>query len=186
MPGTITCARSSVFHNEWRRPGIDLVAIHAPEFFACPLVEGDDKRLAALLIPDDDKAVAMQRRRASLTELIAHALVAEILLPKSFAIHVEGVQALGFEERKECSPSVTTELEAHVPLSVCDPSCGASSRTVRSHTTFAVAAIDGHDHESMRNAGLNAASRRMLRVSADADGHCGHEIDAIAPDHGRA
>src|SRR3954462_5870461 len=37
------------------------------------------------------------------------------------------------------SPLVIGELEAHVPFSGCDVSCGASSRAERSHTTLPVA-----------------------------------------------
>jgi hypothetical protein len=37
-----------------------------------------------------------------------------------------------------CSPSVIAELEAQVPLSWCDASCGGSSRAVRSQASLPV------------------------------------------------
>src|ERR1700687_1183105 len=37
-----------------------------------------------------------------------------------------------------CPPSVTAELDAHVPLSACDASCGVASRATRSQTVFPV------------------------------------------------
>jgi len=39
----------------------------------------------------------MQCRCASFTELIPHALIAEIFLPDGFAIHVESIKTLRFE-----------------------------------------------------------------------------------------
>ena len=154
-----------VFDNQWRRPRIDLVAIDAPEFFARPLIECDDKRLAALLVPNDDKTVAIQRRRASLAELIAHPLVAEVFVPEKFAIHREGVQPLGFEERKEMlavgdcgagSPGPVVDMRAFVRHFLANRAFPGD---------LAVLAVDGHHDKSMSNARLNDPSRGSADAS---------------------
>src|SRR6185369_2229879 len=79
------------------RPGVDLVAVHAPQLAASRGIERHDERLPAFLIPDDDEAVAVEDGRAALAELIAHPLVAEILVPQQRAVHVVDVHALRLE-----------------------------------------------------------------------------------------
>ena len=91
---------AAVLDDERSRPRIDLVACRAPAFLACALVEPDDER-PALVIPDDNEHVAVERRRAAFAELHPHRLVAEILLPDRRALHVEGVDAARLEGRDD-------------------------------------------------------------------------------------
>jgi hypothetical protein len=51
---------------------------------------------------------------------------------------------------------------------------------------FSIATADGEDNKSVRDPWLNAASRQMLCVSADADRYCSHEVDPITPHHRRS
>ena len=90
--------RFLVNDDERRRPGIDFIAGSAPAFLSGALVEGDDERLA-LVIPDDDDGVAVESGGAALAKLVAHRLVAEVLLPDRRSLHVEGVDAARLERR---------------------------------------------------------------------------------------
>ncbi len=89
-----------VLDDERRGPGVDLVALHAPDLVAGRLVERDDERLA-LVVPDDDEVRPWSDRRRALAELVAHLLVAEILLPHQLAVHVVGVEPLRLERRDD-------------------------------------------------------------------------------------
>ena len=64
------------------------------------LVERDDER-PALVIPDARRGIAVQHRRRALAELVAHLLVAEVLLPDELAVHVVGVEPLRLERRDD-------------------------------------------------------------------------------------
>ena len=86
-----------------RGPRVDLVAAHAPELLAGVLVERRDVR-ALRVIPHDDQPIAIEHRRASLAELVAHRLVAEIFLPDELAVHVVGVDAARLERRDHVLP----------------------------------------------------------------------------------
>ena len=77
-------------------PRIDLRPVHAPDFLTGQFVERHDERLS-LMVPHDDQAIPIQRRSASLSELVAHSLVAEIFLPNRLAVHVVGIHAARLE-----------------------------------------------------------------------------------------
>ena len=100
MPGTITCARPSRSSTS----GVAQVSISSrrlpPDLLAGLRVEHDDER-SRRVIPHDDQAIAVQRWRAALAELLAHPLVAEIVLPQRRAVHVVGVEAARFERRDQ-------------------------------------------------------------------------------------
>src|SRR5688500_20290532 len=49
------------------------------------------------MIPDDHESVAVEHRRTALAKLVAHRLVAEILLPHELAVHVVRVKAARLE-----------------------------------------------------------------------------------------
>ena len=98
MPGHDHLRPAFVLDDERRRPGVDLVARHAPQLVAGALVERDDERRARhVVVPDDDERVAVERRRRALAELVAHLLVAEVLLPDQRAVHVVAVEAARLE-----------------------------------------------------------------------------------------
>jgi hypothetical protein len=71
--------------------------IDAPQLLARGLVERDHVRRLIEMIPDDDERVAVEDRRRSFAELVAHLLVAEVGLPDQLAVHVVGVEAARFE-----------------------------------------------------------------------------------------
>ena len=60
-----------------------------------------------------------------------------------------------------CSPSVTAELDAKVPLSLCEASCGSASRAVCSQTT-----LPSSDRSPSRRSGARRerAARRAARA----------------------
>ena len=88
--------------DERRRPGIDFVAGDAPQFLAVALVDRrHEGSVTVEVVPDDDQRVAVQRRGGPFAELVAHTLVAEVLLPEQLAVHVVGVQPERLEIREE-------------------------------------------------------------------------------------
>ena len=186
MAGTIACGAAVHLEDERRRPRVDLVARHAPQLLAVALVERRRRTTVAVqVVPDDDERVAVQRRRRALAELVAHALVAEVLLPEQLAVHVVGVEAerlevgedvLAVGDRRARRPRAVVDVRRFVRLLLArDPLPDGLSRL----------AIDRHDDEAMHAARLQAAARRVLRVAGDADGNRGRHEEAIAPDDRR-
>jgi len=86
-----------VLDHERRRPGRYLVPVATPDLLPGVLVEGDHEGVV-LVIPDDEHAVAVQRRRTPLAETEPGPHVAEVAAPKLVAIEIERVEALRTEE----------------------------------------------------------------------------------------
>ncbi len=174
-----------VLDDQRRRPGVDLLARLPPQLLAVALVERGNERLAVEVIPDDDDGVAVQRRRGALAELVAHALVAEILLPQERAVHVEGIEAEGFEVGVQ--PLAVGERRTRRPRAVVG--VGSLVRFGFSHDALphglAGLPIERHDDEPVHAPLRLRPARRVLRVAGDADWHGGGHVDAVAPDDRR-
>ena len=84
-----------------------------------------------------------------------------------------------------CSPSVSAELDAHVPLSLCEASCGSASRAVCSQTTLPVLPVERQQREAVHTANGQAAARRVRIAGVLRHRHGGQHVDAIAPDNRR-
>ncbi len=173
---------AAAFDDERRGPGVDLVAFLAPELLAGALVERDDERLP-LMVPHHDEAVAVQRGRAPLAELVAHPLVAKVLLPDRPAVHVEGVQPLGLERRDYVlavghrgtrRPRAVLGVRCLVRrLFACDALPEGPAR----------APID-REHDELVRHRLRAA-RGVRRVWRDTHRHGGQQEEAVTPDDRR-
>ena len=78
-----------------------------------------DERLAVQVVPHDHQRVAVQHRRGPFAELVAHPLVAEVLLPQQLPVHVVrveaerlevGVQALAVGDGRARRPRAVVEV----------------------------------------------------------------------------
>src|SRR5713101_6690790 len=123
------------------------------------------------MIPDDDEAVLVEDGGAALAELIAHLLVAEILLPDWLAVHVVHEHALRLEPRVHALPIGDRRARRICAVVLMARfmrqlfACGPFPRDL------AGAAIDGEDDESMAVARLDAAPRRMRGRTGEPNRH---------------
>ena len=106
QPLTMTCAPPLARRDGRRAPRRHVAARRAPQLLAGRQIERRDKR-ALLHVGLDDHAVAVDDRRAGEPPLrVGHheeagVEQAEVLLPDRLALHVEGVQPFGAEERHD-------------------------------------------------------------------------------------
>ncbi len=83
---------AAVGDDERGAPPGGLVAGLTPEFATTPLVESHDE-VVTLMVPEHDHGVAVEGRRTALAEAVAGAHVAQVLLPKKFALQVIPIEA---------------------------------------------------------------------------------------------
>ena len=162
MPLTMTCARPSCS----TMSGVAHVSISSRlarhSSWPVALVERDDERRARHeVIPDDDEVVAVERRRGSLAELVAHPLVAEVLLPDERPVHVVGVEAERVERRDDVL--AVGDRRARRPRAVVRMRRFVRHRLVRGPfpDRLAGAPVDRHHDEAVRRARRDRAARRV-------------------------
>src|SRR5437870_2465148 len=144
-------------------------------------VEHRDERLA-LMIPDEHDAIAMQRGRRSLTELVPHSFVAEIFLPHERSVHVVHVQPARLEKRHDVL--AVRNRGAGRPCAVVWMRGFMRNLFARRPLPDRAAAlpIDRHHHEPMEAKG--PAAERCVRLGERGIGGDGGQYEeAIPPNH---
>ena len=92
-----------------------------------------------LVIPDHDEVVPVEGGRGALAELVAHLLVAEVLLPDGRSVHVVGIEPERLEEREHVLPVGGGRARGPRAVVGVRRLVRRASRAMRSHAIFPVA-----------------------------------------------
>jgi hypothetical protein len=170
-----------MFHHERRGPRIHLVAGPAPQLGPGPRIQRHDEGFA-LMIPENDEAIAVQHGRAArLSDHGKHVLAAEALLPEERAAHVVRVQAARVEEGEDVA--AVGDGRARRPRPVPH---GFRTRSLFGGRPLpqnpAGRAIDRHHDVAVHAAWFDGPERRVRRRAFEAGGHGRDQKQRIAPD----
>ena len=134
------------------------------------------------MVPDDDERLAKQRRRRSLSELIAHPLITKVLLPDQRAVQVVGIQAKRLEVGIDAFP--IRQRRARGPGTVGLMSCLVGFLFVRHAFPERSAGVPVNRHHAklMHAARCLASARLMLRLTRGPHRDRRRHEDPIIPD----